>query len=70
MSDLFMSFSYSYQCVEYADLCKLLSGPKTKSSQIWQLLKKIGANIMIPLLVTIWGLVTTFQGTYSHLHEW
>ncbi|PLW12013.1 hypothetical protein PCANC_02470 [Puccinia coronata f. sp. avenae] len=26
------------------------------------LLKKIGANIMIPLLVTIWGLVTTFQG--------
>ncbi|PLW32620.1 hypothetical protein PCASD_13053 [Puccinia coronata f. sp. avenae] len=24
--------------------------------------EKIGANIMIPLLVTIWGLVTTFQG--------
>jgi len=26
------------------------------------LLKKVGANIMIPLLVTIWGLVTTLQG--------
>ncbi|CAH7685358.1 major facilitator superfamily domain-containing protein [Phakopsora pachyrhizi] len=34
------------------------------------LLKKVGANIMIPLLVTLWGLVTTFQGfvrTYKFL---
>ncbi|OAV92254.1 hypothetical protein PTTG_27667 [Puccinia triticina 1-1 BBBD Race 1] len=28
-------------------------------------LKRIGANIMIPLLVTLWGLVTTFQGFVS-----
>ncbi|KAI9613021.1 hypothetical protein H4Q26_010292 [Puccinia striiformis f. sp. tritici PST-130] len=31
------------------------------------LLKRVGAHIMIPLLVTLWGLVTTFQGfVYSY----
>ncbi|KAA1083034.1 hypothetical protein PGT21_023514 [Puccinia graminis f. sp. tritici] len=29
------------------------------------LLKKLGANTIIPLLVTLWGLVTTFQGFVS-----
>ncbi|KAG0151748.1 hypothetical protein CROQUDRAFT_698299 [Cronartium quercuum f. sp. fusiforme G11] len=27
------------------------------------LLKRVGGNIMIPLLVTVWGIVTTFQGS-------
>ncbi|KNZ47222.1 hypothetical protein VP01_658g1 [Puccinia sorghi] len=45
----------------HSHLTHLLFVPRNRLIQPQKLLKKVGANIMIPSLVAIWGLVTTLQ---------